>query len=69
MLFTGWIIGKSFVIPFSDYRLRSTKERFDKDIVNFTPVRVAHSSRKGAKKILNYWVNLGVFAALRETRF
>jgi hypothetical protein len=51
------------------YLLRFTKDPLDKVIVNLTPVRVAHSRRKGAKKILDYRVNLGVFAALRETKF
>jgi hypothetical protein len=49
--------------------LRSTKELLDKGKVNLTPVRVAHLRRKGAKKSLDYKVNLGDFAALRETRF
>jgi len=40
-----------------------------KGIVNLTPVRVAHSRRKDAKKSLDCKFTLGVFAALRETRF
>ena len=34
-----------------------------------TPVRVAHSRRKDAKKSSDGRFNLGVFATLRETRF
>ena len=51
------------------YLLRSTKELLDKVIVNLTPVRVAHLSRKGAKEILDYRVNLGVFATSPKSAY
>jgi hypothetical protein len=57
------------LIILSAYLRHSTKELLDKVIVNLTPVRVAHSRRKGAKKTLDYRLNLGDWLRLEAPTY